>query len=112
MNAFNNINLAGACLLMSTESAKKFGIPEHRWIYPLGGAGTRDAYSCKSLRHVGFMPFPNNYCQSGNVQISTLVRLSQDLWMLRYLYQTLQSIRSTCLTCTRKTIAFGLIEGN
>jgi hypothetical protein len=46
MNAFNNINLAGACLLTSTETARKFGILEDRWIYPLGGAGTRDAYSC------------------------------------------------------------------
>ncbi|KAH6662782.1 hypothetical protein B0J14DRAFT_610177 [Halenospora varia] len=43
MNAFNNINLAGTCILTSTEYAKELGIPESRWIYPLGGAGTSDS---------------------------------------------------------------------
>jgi len=43
MNAFNTINLAGACILTSTEYARELGIPEDRWIYPLGGAGTSDA---------------------------------------------------------------------
>jgi hypothetical protein len=47
MNAFNNVNLAGACLIMSTVTAKKFEISEDHWIYPLGGAGTRDAYNCE-----------------------------------------------------------------
>jgi hypothetical protein len=46
MNAFNNINLAGACLLTSTEYAKELGIPEEKWIYPLGGAGTSDSGNC------------------------------------------------------------------
>ncbi|KAG9230815.1 hypothetical protein BJ875DRAFT_139348 [Amylocarpus encephaloides] len=43
MNAFNNINLAGACILTSTEYATELGISENRWIYPLGGAGTSDS---------------------------------------------------------------------
>ncbi|KAG4433732.1 hypothetical protein IFR05_010784 [Cadophora sp. M221] len=43
MNAFNNINLAGSCILTSTEYAKEIGIPESKWIYPLGGAGSSDA---------------------------------------------------------------------
>jgi len=43
MNAFNTVNLAGACILTSTDCAKELGIPENRWIYPLGGAGTQDA---------------------------------------------------------------------
>ncbi|KAF2498353.1 hypothetical protein BU16DRAFT_481187 [Lophium mytilinum] len=42
MNAFNTINLAGACILTSTDYARELGIPESRWIYPLGGAGTKD----------------------------------------------------------------------
>jgi hypothetical protein len=46
MNAFNNVNLAGACLLTSTEYAQELGIPENRWIYPLGGAGTSDSKNC------------------------------------------------------------------
>jgi hypothetical protein len=47
MNAFNTVNLAGACILTSTEYAKELGIPESHWIYPLGGAGTQDASNCK-----------------------------------------------------------------
>lgn len=42
MNAFNMVNLAAACVLTSTEYARELGIPEDRWIYALGGAGTRD----------------------------------------------------------------------
>ncbi len=49
MNAFNNVNLAATCLLTSTEYAKELGIPEERWIYPLGGAGTSDAINCMCL---------------------------------------------------------------
>ncbi|OWP00589.1 hypothetical protein B2J93_6026 [Marssonina coronariae] len=40
MNAFNNINLAGSCLLTSTEYARDLGIRESKWVYPLGGAGS------------------------------------------------------------------------
>jgi hypothetical protein len=47
MNAFNQINLAGACILTSTDYARELGIPENRWIYPLGGAGTDDSHYCK-----------------------------------------------------------------
>jgi hypothetical protein len=50
MNAFNNINLAAAVLVTSTDEARRLGIAESRWIYPLGGAGTQDATYCKSLR--------------------------------------------------------------
>jgi hypothetical protein len=49
MNAFNNINLAGTCILTSTEYAKEIGIPEKKWIYPLGGAGTSDSSNCEYL---------------------------------------------------------------
>lgn len=47
MNAFNTVDLAGACILTSTEYAEQLGISKDRWIYPLGGAGTRDSYDCK-----------------------------------------------------------------
>lgn len=49
MNAFNTINLAGACLLTSTEYATKLGINENQWVYPLGGAGSQDSAECKFL---------------------------------------------------------------
>ncbi|KXJ97276.1 thiolase [Microdochium bolleyi] len=43
MNAFNTVNLSAACILTSTEHAKKLGIPEDKWVYVLGGAGTSDS---------------------------------------------------------------------
>jgi len=47
MNAFNNVNLAAAVLLTSTQLARELGVPESKWIYPLGGAGARDSYECE-----------------------------------------------------------------
>lgn len=47
MNAFNTVNLAGACILTSTEHAQKLGIPKDKWVYVLGGAGTSDSSQCK-----------------------------------------------------------------
>lgn len=52
MNAFNNVNLAAACILTSTEYATRLGISEHRWVFPLGGAGTKDSYDCRSFLEV------------------------------------------------------------
>ncbi|KAL2811210.1 hypothetical protein BJX63DRAFT_289692 [Aspergillus granulosus] len=43
MNAFNTVNLAAACIITTTTFAKELGIPEAKWIYPLGGAGTSDS---------------------------------------------------------------------
>ncbi|KAF2759840.1 NAD(P)-binding protein [Pseudovirgaria hyperparasitica] len=43
MNAFNTVNLSAAVILTTTEFAKSVGVPEEKWIYPLGGAGTADA---------------------------------------------------------------------
>ncbi|KAJ4990237.1 hypothetical protein SVAN01_04328 [Stagonosporopsis vannaccii] len=43
MNAFNTVNLASALILTSTTTAAALSIPEVRWIYPLGGAGTSDS---------------------------------------------------------------------
>ena len=48
MNAFNAVNMAAACLLTSTEHATKLGIPEDKWIYVLGGAGTEESKKCTS----------------------------------------------------------------
>ena len=47
MNAFNNVNLAAAAVMTSVEVARELGIPENKWIYPLGGAGTKDSEHCK-----------------------------------------------------------------
>ncbi|RMY08472.1 hypothetical protein D0868_04778 [Hortaea werneckii] len=44
MNAFNNVNLAAACIVTSAGFARELGAAEDNWVYPLGGAGTRDSY--------------------------------------------------------------------
>ncbi|KAF2132888.1 acetyl-CoA acetyltransferase [Dothidotthia symphoricarpi CBS 119687] len=43
MNAFNTVNLASAVILTTTRIATSLNIPPSKWIYPLGGAGTRDS---------------------------------------------------------------------
>jgi len=43
MNAFNTVNLSGAVILTSISHARSLSIPESKWIYPLGGAGTSDS---------------------------------------------------------------------
>lgn len=52
MNAFNNVNLAAAVILTSTAYATEIGIPKSQWVYPLGGAGTRDSEKCMLPSHV------------------------------------------------------------
>ncbi|KAK2614668.1 hypothetical protein N8I77_001474 [Diaporthe amygdali] len=42
MNAFNTVNLAAAVVLTSTENARELGVPEDKWVYPLGGAGRKE----------------------------------------------------------------------
>lgn len=42
MNAFNNVNLAAAVILTSVQNAKELGVPEERWVWPLGGAGRKE----------------------------------------------------------------------
>jgi hypothetical protein len=86
MNAFNTVNLAGACLLTNVEYAKELGIPEDRWIYPLGGAGTQDSGDCKSLleiRNIKQLKCINTLIgKSGNDQTFTQVRAFLSHWML------------------------------
>lgn len=53
MNAFNNVNLAAACIVTSAGFARDLGVAEEKWVYPLGGAGTRDSYDCE------LQTFPN-----------------------------------------------------
>ena len=67
MNAFNAVNLSGACLLTSTEFAEELGVPKEKWIYLLGGAGTKDSADCNLLIENKRCRF--TYCQkSGNGQ--------------------------------------------
>jgi len=42
MNAYLAVNQAAAVILTDTETARGLGIPEERWVYPIGGAGADD----------------------------------------------------------------------
>ncbi|KAH0276763.1 hypothetical protein KCU91_g3641, partial [Aureobasidium melanogenum] len=44
MNAFNTVSLAAACIVTSVGHARSLGIPESRWVYPSGGAGSAEDY--------------------------------------------------------------------
>ena len=44
MNANMNVDQAAALLLTTEEEAKRRRIPEHRWVYPMGGAGLNDVW--------------------------------------------------------------------
>lgn len=55
MNAFNMVNMAAACVLTSTDVARKLGIPESKWIYTLGGAGTKESDICKNITSAVFL---------------------------------------------------------
>ena len=49
MNAFNGVNLGAACIITSTEYATKLGLPQEKWVYLTGGAGSNDSSDCKML---------------------------------------------------------------
>ncbi|EJD54224.1 thiolase, partial [Auricularia subglabra TFB-10046 SS5] len=70
MNAFNNVNLSTACILASAEFATQLGIPQERWVYPIGGAGTADSDQCWDR--------PNFYSSpSISTSIDTALRVAQ-----------------------------------
>ena len=89
MNAFNNVNLAAACIVTSAQYAQELGIPQSKWVYTLGGAGTQDADNCMTLvcaLSFGFLNAHLIRMQSGSVQISIQVlpfhALSMQLYKL------------------------------
>jgi hypothetical protein len=47
MNAFNTVNLAAAAIVTTVGHAQKLGIPQDKWIYVLGGAGTSESATCE-----------------------------------------------------------------
>ncbi len=56
MNAFNDVNIAGACILTNTEFAERMGISREKWIFPLGGGRAEDSKDCKGLFKQDFDP--------------------------------------------------------
>ncbi|KAM3065366.1 hypothetical protein ACMFMG_011510 [Clarireedia jacksonii] len=53
MNAYNGVNMAASCIITSTQFARDLGVPEERWVYPLGGAGMSE--------QINFWERPNYY---------------------------------------------------
>lgn len=49
MNAFNDVNLSSACIVVSTQYAERMGIPKEKWIYPLGAGRASDSDECRSI---------------------------------------------------------------
>lgn len=47
MNAFNDVNLAAACIVTSQEFAERVGIPQAKWIFSLGGGRGHDSDDCR-----------------------------------------------------------------
>ncbi|KAF2223885.1 hypothetical protein BDZ85DRAFT_312074 [Elsinoe ampelina] len=43
MNAFNNVNLAAAVVVASTDVARELGVEEEKWVYVRGAAGTSES---------------------------------------------------------------------
>ena len=73
MNAFNNVNLAGAVILTSTDYATELGIPKSQWVYPLGGAGTKDSDKC-------MYPYQKKLDTTNNPSLGTPQLLLQPLY--------------------------------
>jgi acetyl-CoA C-acetyltransferase len=44
MNALLSVNQGAAAIVADTETARRLGVPEDRWVYPWGGAGAADSY--------------------------------------------------------------------
>lgn len=74
MNAFNDVNLAAACIVTSTECAQRMGIKPEKWIYPLGGGRGKDSEDCTSSPKQSSLDFTNQatLLQFGTVPTSTL----------------------------------------
>jgi hypothetical protein len=99
MNAFNNINLAAACILTSVDFARELGVPEEKWIYPLGGAGTRDSDECESTAVAQLAQ--TDKVQSGNAQTSPQAHPFHALSTQHYKYPIQAKQQSTSSTSTR-----------
>lgn len=99
MNAFNNINLAAACILTSVDFARELGVPEEKWIYPLGGAGTKDSDECET--NGALMIIQADKRQSGNVQTSPPAHRSRALSTQLFKLPIQKRRRLTCSTSTR-----------
>ncbi|KAI6828507.1 hypothetical protein KC327_g6979 [Hortaea werneckii] len=81
MNAFNNVNLAAACIVTSAGFARDLGVAEEQWVYPLGGAGTRDSYDFWQRPTFWWSPAISRSLDAG-LQVSGIKKEDVDLYDL------------------------------
>ncbi|KAI7359743.1 hypothetical protein KC336_g22019, partial [Hortaea werneckii] len=81
MNAFNNVNLAAACIVTSAGFARDLGVAEAKWVFPLGGAGTRDSYDFWHRPTFWWSPAISRSLDAG-LQVSGLKKEDVDLYDL------------------------------
>lgn len=65
MNSNNNVDQAAALILCSVDAARRYGIPEHRWIYPWAGTDAHDHYFVSNRDNLYSSPairFAGNRC--------------------------------------------------
>jgi hypothetical protein len=46
MTAMPFVDLTAACILTSVSYARELGVPEEKWIFPLGGSAAKDSAEC------------------------------------------------------------------
>ncbi|KAI7171894.1 hypothetical protein KC316_g3035 [Hortaea werneckii] len=81
MNAFNNVNLAAACIVTSAGFARELGVAEESWVYPLGGAGTRDSYDFWERSTFWWSPAISRSLDAG-LEVSGIKKEDVDLYDL------------------------------
>ncbi|GAB1733811.1 hypothetical protein NU195Hw_g4407t1 [Hortaea werneckii] len=81
MNAFNNVNLAAACIVTSAGFARDLGVAEEKWVFPLGGAGTRDSYDFWQRPTFWWSPAISRSLDAG-LQVSGVKKEDVDLYDL------------------------------
>jgi acetyl-CoA C-acetyltransferase len=65
MNSNNNVDQAAALILCSVDAARKYGVPEDRWIYPWAGTDAHDHYFVSNRDNLHSSPairFAGNRC--------------------------------------------------
>lgn len=69
MNAFNGVNLASACIVTSAEYATKLGVPQDKWVYITGGAGSNDSSNCEIRSFYLFYSDANTLNSLGTIKL-------------------------------------------
>ena len=56
MNSNSNVDQAAALILCTTDIARRYGIPEHKWIYPWAATAAHDTYAVSNRHNLHSSP--------------------------------------------------------